>query len=142
MNYAELVQRDVADLRQLAAQYGIKTHHKAKADTIAKAIVEHVTPKPVEVPKHPAELPKPPLRIHTAEDVLQAIEKFTKLDGFVAKFPGDDTWYFARKGAEDSGHMSANLRDIFMKAESVSKGARKPFIVKNSDGADVMMAGI
>ena len=144
MNYNELIQRDISDLRQLAAQYGIKTHHRAKAESIARAIVEHIAnpPKPVEVPKHPAEIGKAPLRIHTEEEVLKAIERFSKLEGFIAKFPGDDTWYFSRKGAEDSGHMSANLRDIFMKAETVSKGARKPFIVKNADGADVMMAGI
>ena len=143
MNYAELVSRDVADLRTLAAQYGIKTHHKAKAETIAKAIVEHVTPKPqAETLKHPAELAKPALVIHTEEQVREACAAYFRIDGFVAKFPGDDTWYFARKGAEESGHMSSPLRVIKMKAESISKGARKPFIVKNADGADVMMAGI
>lgn len=145
MNYAELVSRDVGDLRQLAAQYGIKTHHKAKAETIAKAIVEHITPEPQPKPEtmqHPAELAKPALVIHTEEQVREVIAPYAKLEGFVAKFPGDDTWYFARKGAEEAGHMSCPLRDIKTRAEMVSKGARKPFVVKNSDGMDVMMAGI
>jgi len=143
MNYAELISRDIADLRLLAAQYGIKTHHKAKVETIAKAIIEHITPKPVETLKHPAEQPSTqPINIHTEAEVLAAIAPYTKLDGFVAKFPGDDTWYFSRKGAEESGHMSCPLRVIRMKAETVSKGARKPFLVKNADGQDVMMAGI
>lgn len=145
MNYQELVSRDVADLRVLAAQYGIKTHHKAKAESIAKAIIEHITPKAQANPetlKHPAEAPKPALVIHTEEQVREAIAPYAKLDGFVVRFPGDDTWYFARKGAEEAGHMSCPLRVIRMKAETVSKGARKPFIVKNQDGADVMMAGI
>lgn len=143
MNYNELVSRDVADLRTLAAQYGIKTHHKAKAETIAKAIVEHITPKPqAETLKHPAEQPKAALVVNTEDQVREVIAPFAKLDGFVVRFPGDDTWYFARKGAEEAGHMSCPLRVIRMKAETVSKGARKPFVVKNSDGADVMMAGI
>ena len=144
MNYAELIQRDVKDLRVLAAQYGIKTHHKAKAETIAKAIVEHVTPKPVvDVMKHPAEQTVTSQAIlNTEEGVLAAIDKYVKMDGFVVRFPGDDTWYFSRKGAEEAGHMSVPLRVIKMKAETVSKGARKPFLVKNADGMDVMMAGI
>ena len=144
MNYAELISRDIADLRVLAAQYGIKTHHKAKAETIAKLIAEHIaTPKPEQSLQHPAEKPAPPpLHINTEDEVLAAIAPYTKLEGFVARFPADGTWYFSRKGAEESGHMSCPLRVIKVRAEMVSKGARKPFIVKNADGQDVMMAGI
>ena len=143
MNYQELISRDVKDLRLLAAQYGIKVHGKSGVEKIAKAIIEHITTKPSEALQHSAEKPtSSPLIINTEESVLEAIAPYARLEGFVAKFPGDDTWYFSRKGCEESGHMSVPLRVIKMKAETVSKGARKPFIVKNADGADVMMAGI
>lgn len=144
MNYAELVSRDPKELRILAAKYGIRTHHKFTADKLAKLIVEHITAKPVQTEsmKHMAEAPKAPSLVHTEEEVLDVIKAYAAKEGFQVKFPGDDTWIFKCRGAEESGHMSCLLRIIKMKAESVSKGARKPFIVKNSNGEDVMMAGI
>jgi hypothetical protein len=139
MNYSELVARDVKDLRMLAAQYGIKVHHKAKAETIAKLIVEHVTEKPKESLKHVAEKPKPAEVIHTPEEVNEVIKAFSAKEGYVVEYPGDDTWIFKYKGAEESGHMSTPLRVIRMKAESVSRGARRIVTVKNENGQDVMM---
>lgn len=145
MNYEELKSRDIKDLRVLAAQYSIKTHPKHKAETIAKLIVEHVQAKPkaTEAMKHPAEQPvKAALVIHTQEEVDQIVAPFAKKDGFQSIYPGDDTVIFKYKGAEESLHLSTSLRTIRMKAESVSKGARKMFTVKNADGNDVMMVGV
>ena len=144
MNYNELISRDVKDLRVMAAQYGIKTHHKNTAEKIAKLIIEHVSnPKPqVETLKHVAETPKPAALVHSEDEVREVIKNYAAKEGFSVQFPGDDTWIFKYKGAEESGHMSVPLRVIRMKAESVSKGARRMVTVKNSDGHDVMMAGI
>lgn len=141
MNFEELKSRDVKDLRKLAAQYSIKTHPKHKAETIAKMIVEHITAKPHgQELKHVAEASKSPMVVHSEDDVRQAIGVYAKRDGFTAEFPGDDTWIFKCKGAEESGHMSAALRVIRMKAESVSVGARKPRMINLGDGP-VMAVG-
>lgn len=129
MNYAELASRDIKELRVLAAQYGIKTGPRSKAETIAKLIVEHITQPPVkpqEQLKHVAELPKEAPTINTEEQIRDAIKAYTAKPEFFVQFPGDDTWLFRCRGAEESGHMSCALRVIKMKADSVSRGARKP----------------
>lgn len=129
MNINELASRDVADLRVLAAQYGIKTHPKHKAETIAKLIVEHVqnTTKNTDTMKHPAEqAAKPPMHICTEEEVNTAIAKLLEKPGFTASYPGDDTVIFRCRGAEESLHLSTVLRVIKSKAESVSRGAIAP----------------
>jgi hypothetical protein len=136
MNFDELKSRDVKDLRVLAAQYGIKTGPRSKAESIAKLIFEFVANKPkeqVESLKHPAEINKLPEVIHTQEEVEEVIKAFASKDGFEAKYLPDNTWIFKYKGAEESGHMSCPLRVIRMKAESVSHGARKVKVVKIDD---------
>ena len=137
MNFDELKSRDIKDLRILAAQYGIKTHHKAKAESVAKLIVEHITVKPQQPDlKHPAEKPvEKKLVVHTEEQVREVIAPFANKEGFRAEFYPDNTWFFHYKGAEESGHMSCALRVIRMKAESVSRGARKPTMINLGDGA-------
>lgn len=145
MIYEQLITRDIKDLRILAAQYGIKTHHKAKTETVAKLIVEHIaTPpvKPVDALKHVAEAPKPALVIHSEEAVRELLAKYLEKEAFTLTFPGDDTLIMRCRGCEESIHMSALLRVIKLKADTVSRGARKPFMVKNTDGNEVMMAGI
>lgn len=136
MNFEELKSRDVKALRLLAAQHSIKTHHKHTAETIAKLIVEHVTAKPVHgqnAMKHAAEKPsKPPLIINTEEQVREALGPMLQKDGFIATFPGDDTVIFKCKGAEESIHLSSELRWIKIKAESVSRGARLPRAIKDT----------
>lgn len=142
MNYNELLARGQPELRQLAAKYGIKTHHKHTAETIAKLIVEHIAKppvQPVESMKHVAELAVTPNVVHSEEQVRETIKAYAGKDGFFLNFPGDDTVIMRYKGAEESIHLSAALRVIKMKADSVSKGARRMITVKNSDGNDVMM---
>lgn len=143
MDFNELKSRPIADLRLLAAKYSIKTGPRSKVETIAKLIVEHITApvKTSEQLKHVAELPKSPMVVHTEEQVRQAIAAYLAKDGYLATFPGDDTVIFRYKGAEESIHLSSALRVIKMKAETVSRGARKAITVKNMDGHDVMMAG-
>lgn len=134
MNFDELKARDVNDLRILAAKYGIKTHHRAKAETVAKQIVEFISNKPSENSlKHPAELPaKPPMVLHTEEEVRAALGTILEKQGFAARFLSDNTWLFQCRGAEESGHMSVPLRVIRSKAESVSNGARNPRGLKDN----------
>lgn len=132
MNYAELITRDVKDLRHLAAQYGIKTGPRSKAETIAKLIVEHITAKPQQAMQHPAEHAKEPLRINTEEEVRDVIKHFTAKESFQVQFPGDNTWIFKCRGSEESGHMSVPLRVIRSKAESVSRGALNPRGLKDN----------
>lgn len=134
MNFEELRSRPLADLRLLAAKYSIRTHPRHKAETIARLIVEHIQTKPKDALQHVAEKPVKPLIINTEEDVRKAIEPYASREGFEVIFPGDDTWIFKRKGAEESGHMSCSLRVIRMKAESVSKGMRKPAMIDLGDG--------
>lgn len=129
------------ELLELARTQGLKVHHSCKPQTIAEAIINHVT-QPVAQPqmKHPAEMPQAaPRKINTEEEVLAAIKPFMK-EGFDAKFYEDGTWHFRYKGSEDSGHMSVPLRVIRMKAESVSHGARAPKMMKAEDGAMIFAA--
>ena len=128
MNFEELKSRDVKSLRELAAQYGIRTHHKNTAETVAKLIFEFVANQPkVEAMKHPAEMPvKAPPKMNTEAEVREAIAKQLEKPGFVAEFLPDDTWYFKYKGAEESGHMTVPLRWIKIKAEGVARGAVNP----------------
>lgn len=143
MDFNELASRPLADLRTLAAQYGIPTHHRAKAETVARLIMEKVS-QPPKVERTLEQAPQPVKSIpvmHTEDDVRKAIAAFTGKDGFIAQFLPDGTWFFAYRGAEESGHMSVPLRVIRMKAESIAKGSRKPVTVKNILGQDVMLAG-
>ncbi len=140
MDFNELKSRPIEDLRLLAAKYSIKTHHRAKAETIAKLIVEHITAKPSDTLKHVAETPKAPIVIHTQEQINEVIAPFAKKEGYVVQYPGDDTVILKYKGAEESLHMSSGLRVIRMKAESVSKGARKIHMIDIGDGP-VMAVG-
>ncbi len=136
MNFDELASRDIKDLRKLAAQYSIRTHGRQKAETIAKLIVEHIQAKPHgNELKHAAEKPQPrPLVVNTEAEIREVIAPFARKEGFQVEFPGDDTWIFRYKGSEESGHNSCLLRVIRMKAESVSKGARKPVMIDIGDG--------
>lgn len=135
MNFDELKSRPVEDLRLLAAQYGIKTHHRAKAETIAKLIVEHATTpvKPsVDAMKHPAEQTKAPPPVNTQDAVLAAVNHLVTKPGFTATFPGDDTVVFKYKGAEESVHLSTIMRVIRTRAQFVAEGAKNPRVLRDS----------
>lgn len=140
MNIDELASRDPKELRILAAKYGIKTHHRAKAETIAKLIVEHVTTKPhgQDALKHAAEKPaKKEAVLNTEEEIRAVIAPFAAKDGYEVRFlDNNTTWLFRYNGSEESGHCSVPLRLIRIKAEGVSRGARRPRAI-----SDVMHGG-
>lgn len=141
MNYSELVSRPVADLRLLAAQYGIKTHHKAKAETIAKLIVEHIS-KPKAEMLHPAEVKsQEPPPVHTEEAVRAKLKTLAEKQGFTMEFPGDDTVIFKYRGAEESVHLSTIMRVIVNKAQNVSMGARNPRAIKGDQTNPTVNSG-
>lgn len=132
------------ELVHLAITQGLpKPHHNAKPQTIAEAIINHVT-TPVRPPaemKHVAEKPQPaPLRINKPDEVREACKVFFEKEGFEVKFREDDTWHFRYKGAEDSGHMSVPLRVMKLKAMTVAQGAHRLRTMK-FDGEEVMRAG-
>lgn len=138
MNYDNLQKLELPELRTLAIQQGMTPHHRAKKDTLIRQIIEHVTQPPVKKDmKHPAEQPPKEAKLNTEADVSEAIKPFMK-EGYQAIFT-EENWHFKYKGAEDCGHMSVPLRVIRMKAESVSRGARNPKMVK-IDGEMVLDA--
>lgn len=126
MNFDELKSRDVKDLRLLAGQYGIRVGGRAKAETIAKLIVEFVANKPKDALKHVAEAQKAPMHINTEDEVRIVLKTVLEKPGFTVQFLEDNTWIFKCRGAEESGHMSVPLRVIRSKAEGVSRGASNP----------------
>ena len=129
-------------LRIEAEKQGLKPHHKAKPETIAKQLMDKITnPPKAEEMKHPAEKKTEPAKVNTQEEVRKACEKIFQKEGYEVEFKGE-TWRFKYKGAEDSGHMSVPLRVIKMKAESVGHGARKPRFLAYSaqDGMPVYSA--
>lgn len=66
--------------------------------------------------------------VHTPDQVAAALKAFTD-KGVELMFLDDDmTWSLSYKGASDSGHMSTPINVIRWKAETVSKGARKPIV--------------
>lgn len=139
MDINNLYKLPIEELRTLAVQHGIKPHHKAKAETIAKLIIDAVTnTKTQDTMKHESQIEKGPAKINTEEEVRQACATHFAKEGFLARFD-DDNWYFSCRGAEDSGHMSVPLRVIKMKAENVSRGARSPAMV-SIDGEKIMAA--
>lgn len=137
MNFDNLSKMPLQELRVLAAQHGIKAHHKAKPETIARQIIEKVS-EPKQEMKHVAEKPKEAV-LNTEEQVREACRPYMAKDGFNAVFT-DTTWHFSCRGSEDTGHMSVPLRIIKMKAEMVSHGARKPVMI-SIDGVSMMAAG-
>lgn len=141
MNFENLTKLPIEELRTLAAQHGIKPHHKAKPETLAKQIIDKVVnpaPKKQEM-QHPAQKPAAAPVINTEEQVREACKAYFSREGYEVTFTGE-TWHFKYAGAEDTGHMSVPLRIIRMKAESVARGARKPVTI-NFDGERIMAAG-
>ena len=122
MNINELSQRDPKDLKKLALQYGIHVDlRKVDAAAIARMIVDVIQNKPKEL-KHPTQEPKEAAVCNTEEEIRAAIKPYTD-KGLEAIFPGDNTWWFKYKGAEEAGHMSVALRRIKTAAQTVSRGA-------------------
>ena len=126
MDFDALKNKSKEELRTLAVQCGLEPHPRMKEETLIKMIIDSAAnPKPPEDLKHPAERKKEPEAIHTEEEVRELVKQFAAKDGYQLTFPGDDTVIFKYKGAEDSCHLSSTLRNIKMRAESVSNGERK-----------------
>lgn len=115
----------IDELRQLAISQGLKPHPRAKATTLAKAIIDHVTQPIPQQMKHPAEQPQAEAHLNTEQEIRTACAQFLDKEGFEARFRDDNTWHFRYKGAEDSGHMSVPMRVIKLKAMVVAQGAHK-----------------
>ena len=143
MDFDKLKDLSREELVHLAVRQGLTPHHRSKPETIIKQIIEAATtpPKPpLQSMEHPAEKKMPDAAVNTEEAVREACKAFFAKPGFEAIFT-PTTWHFRCRGAEDSGHMSTIMRVIRMKADTVSRGARRMVTTKNMDGHDVMMAG-
>ena len=124
---ADLATKSLDELKAIAEQLKIKPHHLAKSDAIISQILAQPQAEIRDAIEHPAAAPSAaPLVIHTKDQVLAAIKQYASKEGFEATFPGDDTWLFKYKGAEDSGHMSAALRVIQQRASFVARGRVAP----------------
>lgn len=128
MTLEALKGKSLDELRAIATKIGIVPHYRAKPETLMRQILEKslVQPTPPKTMEHKAEAPAKPVHNNTPEDVLEAIKMFTAKEGFKADFPGDGTWIFKYKGAEESGNLAIPLRVIKIKAENVSRGRRAP----------------
>ena len=127
MNAQTLQQLKMMSREQLvdtAKQQGLKVHGKAKPETIINQIMANMVPPTQTDKAEPKAKPAPVVDHNTEEDVLKAVQKLVDR-GLEVKFPGDGTWHFKCRGAEDSGNLSIPLRVIVMKAGTVAQGARR-----------------
>ncbi len=125
MNLENLKNMPLEDIRALATKMNVKWHPRSKAETIAAAIVDqtlNVKPPQDREMQHKAEKPQEAPEPFTEDEIKEAIKPYTD-KGLNAVFPGDGTWIFSFKGAEESGNMAIPLREIKSKAASVSRGA-------------------
>lgn len=133
MNLNDLQNMPLEDIRALAQKMGVRYHHSAKSGKIAQAIIDQtlaVKPPQTDM-QHPAEKPQEAPRAFTPDEVLEAIKHITTAKpDFKAVFPGDGSWIFSYKGAEESGNLAIPLREITLKAGTVSRGALRLPMVK------------
>jgi hypothetical protein len=144
MDIAALKALELPELKQVAAKHGIKLHHKAGAEKVLKAIIDHVSnaqpvkaraDEPSEAPQRKSAAPV----LLSEDDVRDALAKQLERDAFKVEFHGDDTFTMRCNGAEESMHMTTPAAVIKRRAESVARGAFKPRMVR-LDGELVMSA--
>ena len=125
MNFDNLKTMSREQLVQLANTQGVPVHHKAKPETIIKAIMDKtLTPQQTQSLQHAAEKPVAPVVKHTAEEVEAAIASIkARVPAFQASYT-EDNWHFKCNGVEEVGNLAIPLRVIVMKAGNVSKGRR------------------
>lgn len=116
--------KDLLELREIATKLKIKPHHNAKEATIIRQILQQPKAYVRDAMEHVGTTPTAPVHDNTEEQVMEAIKTFVDKDGFEVEFPGDNTWIFKYKGAEESGNMSIPLRLIKQKAGFVARGRR------------------
>lgn len=131
MNFENLKTMTQDQLVELhVRQLGRRPHHKAKPDTIIKAIVESALlpqVQPQETFKGEDMRPKAlkgkePEYVYTEADVREACKEAFAREGFTAEFPGDGTVIFRCRGAEDSLNLCQPMRNIKGRAGMVSRG--------------------
>lgn len=146
MDIAALKALELPELKQVAAKHGIKLHHKAGAEKVLQAIIDHVSnAQPVKgqdeiSPKRRvAQLRESAAPVLLSEDDVR--QMLSKHEGkyFSLEFHGDDTFTMRCNGAEESMHMTSPAAVIKRRAESVARGAFKPRMVR-LDGELVMSA--
>jgi urease gamma subunit len=132
MSDAEPVKAKRKYTRKVAEKLNIKHTDNASDENLAhqiaqqpKSLIAKAVNEAAAELKHVAEVPKAAVYENTPEQVMETIKAIAAKDEFKVNFPGDGTWHFAYKGAEECGNLSIPLRVIKMKAENVAKGARK-----------------
>jgi len=142
MDIASLKSLELPELKQVAAKHGIKLHHKAGAEKVLQAIIDHVSnAQPVKTKadeQQPVKV-KPVAKLLNQSDVEQALAKQLEREAFKIVFHGDDTFTISCNGAEESLHMTSPVVVIKRRAESVARGAFRPRMIK-LDGELVMSA--
>lgn len=128
MNFDKLKALPREKLVELAGKQGVHVHHKAKAETIARLIMEK-TLVPQQQPQsmqHVAEKPAAPVYHNTPEDVEAAIAHIKARSPQFESSYSENNWLFKCLGAEEVGNLSIPMRVIVMKAGNVAKGRRVP----------------
>lgn len=135
------------ELVQLAHESGIRVHHKAKAETIVKQIVDKVfAPAPLvakeQSMEHVAAKPTASVYHNTPEDVELALDALKKNERFQSRYDlTENTWHFSwvsasgRTMREECGNLDIPLRVIKMKAQSIAKG---PLLLRSKQDFSVI----
>lgn len=126
MNFENLKTMTPDQLRELAGKQGLRVHHKAKAETIIKQLMEAaLTPQALPKMEHIAEAAQEPVDHNTPEQVEAAIAKIIERQPALERNYNaqENTWHFRCKGAEECGNLDIPLRVIVMKAGNISRGS-------------------
>jgi len=120
---SELNEKDIQELRVIAAKLDIQVHHKAGKDKIIGEIAEKLAAQ--NKPKQRLDKVVEVKTFHnTEEEVREAIaEHFTK-DGFDARFLADNTVIFSFKGVTESCNLDIPLKHIVTAATRVITTSR------------------
>lgn len=128
-DYNKLKDLPREQLVKLALEHNINPHHKAKPETIIKAILEKVMEPKQQNMQHVAEKLVKPTFHNTEEDVEAAIAKIKeRLPMFQSIYAteedGSRNVTFRCKGAEECVNLAVPMRVILQKASNVSVGKR------------------
>ena len=125
MTREDIQDKTIEELRALCLKLNIKAHPRAGAETlIGKILQQPKAFKAAALDDQPVSDDPTVVPFLTEQEVMDGVAAYASKDGFEVKFPGDGTWIFKCKGAEDSGSLSMPLRVIKIKAEVVSRGRR------------------
>ncbi len=132
-----MVQISKPALINLADRLGVEYSPEWSADILADAI-QRAGDTAIKKANADAAPAKPVIaHNNTADQVRQAIEPLVAKHAGFEQIYNDVSWTFRCKGAEDSGNLNIPLRLIKVKAETVARGARKPFGF--NDGEDKVL---